>query len=789
MPKIHIFICLSALCLLLSACNPTHYLAKEESFLQKNTYTFPDLDNIEQARQWEYELNSLARQKPNSRLLVVAPFRMWLYMAGARAKNKEARFNQWLLTKAGERPVASDSFLLKRSAISMQNYLRNEGYYTATVEATRGTAMRKFLFLQTKTPEKGRVNHNYTVKLGDLYKIDTVKYDFDNQDMQELLRETKTESFIKKGAAASQKNIENERKRMSRLFKNNGFFYFSPGVIEFEGDSLAGSVVQLSIKIDSAFKYQPLKVHDVKVFTDIHLDIEQKITEFDTIINYKGISFLEKKPFFIHRKILERAFYFEKDGLFKIDEFDKTLKRLRELGVYRFTEIRFEPNKTADSINCVIRLTPAKRMDTRFDFDIRNALADNAGIGGAVAFTFLHKNLFKGAEQFNFTIEPGLEARPFGVGAGVRSLLFRTQAGLLVPRLLVPFKINDGNLRNRANTRFDLNYSYQDLDGNNFKSRIFGLSAGYDWYETNQKRHQYMPLNIAFQNIEASSELINGNQYLQRTFEPRLLVGSNYNFTYNALPKPNGFSWSFKGGLDMAGDIPYLLNKWTSWDGKVFNTPYSQFAKIDTDFRFYKKLTRRTQFAARTAIGIAAPYGKTQQEGNEIPFGKQFSIGGANSIRAWNIRKLGAGSDISLLRQDNEAGYQTGDSKLELSAEYRFDIFEYFKGAVFMDAGNIWNSRSDKTEAHFKLDQFANQLAIGTGFGLRLDFSYFILRADLGWAVRYPYLQKSEYSTTSGDYKSLPNSDGTYWRKSTWDTFFKADWRSPQFNLALGYPF
>lgn len=174
---------------------------------------------------------------------------------------------------------------------------------------------------------------------------------------------------------------------------------------------------------------------------------------------------------------------------------------------------------------------------------------------------------------------------------------------------------------------------------------------------------------------------------------------------------------------------------------------------------------------------------------DEIPFGKQFYIGGANSIRAWNIRKLGAGSDISLLRNDNQAGYQTGDSKIELSSEYRFDVFEYFKGAVFLDAGNIWNSRSDNENAHFKFDNFLQQMAVGTGFGLRLDFSYFILRADLAWAIRYPYRQKSGYSTAAGDYFSEPDESGTYWRKSTFDTFFKADWRSPQFNLALGYPF
>ncbi len=766
--------------------------------LKKNNYNFKDVTNRDELKQWEYELDQYTKQKPNSRTIWM-PIRLWLYSAATYPSRDTSKIRRWAINKGGEAPVISDTFLLQKSAISMRNYFYQQGYFNAKVMCSRDT------FVFDNTRKRGFAAHNYTIKLNQPYTIDSLSVLTNNPEVEDLIRDNTT---LKRGTVISQKNFEHERTNIARLLKNNGYFYVAPSSIAFEGDTLRGlPLSNVRIKIDTMQRYYKYTLHNVKVYGDID---SHNPPDYDTTIYYKGISFYERQHPFLKRKILERFFYFEKGNLFKIDDFDKTLKRLREIGIYKFTEIKFDNADSADTkrIDCTIRLTPAKKWDGGIDFDVRNSVFNNEKINLAVGPSFRNRNTFGGAEQFNILMEVnsdlGVNLATFKGWDAQKDLNFHSQAELILPRLYIPFiAVKDNEVRNRAKTRYAIDYNRQnafnvsDSIETEFRSETFSASAGWDWFEVITKRHQYNPIFIALQNIKVSENLIEGNEFLARSLANQYIIGSNYTFTYTPVSKNKNISWVLKGSLDDSGNLTWLLGKAVGKTIKIDTTPIAQFIRIEPDIRVYRNFNKN-QLAFRFAAGIGIPYGNS--EGSELPFSKQFFVGGANSIRAWNIRRIGPGSSPKVT--DAKSGYQTGDSKLEVSLEYRMPLTQMFKFAAFVDAGNVWSSSSAAAypdKAKFNIETFWDELAVGAGIGLRIDFSYFLLRGDLAWAVRYPYLQRTTFDENNkydDEYIDVTNpsipldirESASHWRQ-----FDIQDWfghlTSPFFNLALNYPF
>jgi outer membrane protein assembly factor BamA len=213
---------------------------------------------------------------------------------------------------------------------------------------------------------------------------------------------------------------------------------------------------------------------------------------------------------------------------------------------------------------------------------------------------------------------------------------------------------------------------------------------------------------------------------------------------------------------------------------EIFNLPYSQYVKGDIDFRYYWQFDLHNKLAARLIMGVGYAYGNS----TTLPYIKQFSIGGSNSIRAFPARSVGPGTynvrtDPNVTTQFID---QRGDIKLEGNIEYRFDIVKILKGALFLDAGNIWlmkadpineeNGGVDRSGGVFHKNTFLNELAVGSGMGLRFDFSFFVLRLDVAFPLRKPYLIDDPWVVDDIDFGSKT------WRKD-----------NLVFNIAIGYPF
>ncbi len=785
--------CLLLFVLFAASCGQLKLLRVNDGqfLLNKNKYTLEDVNNREEIKAWEYELDEYSKQKPNA-LTLWLPVRLWLYNAATYPSKDSSKIRMWALRKGGEPPIISDTTLLRKSAISMRNYLYNKGYFNAKVKYSRDT------MTTDKKRKRGFATHKYSIKLNKIYTIDSLSILANNPELEDLIREHTT---LKHGTPITQKNFETERSNIARLLKNNGYFYIAPSLISFEGDTIKGlPISNVRIKMDTTQRYFKYSLHKVRVFTDIGA---KGTIEYDTIINYKGIDFYENNNSYLKRKILERFFYFNQNSNFKIDDFDKTLKRLREIGIYKFTEIKFDNADSADlkRIDCTIRLTPAKRWDGGFDFDVRNSVFNNQKLNVAFGPSFRNKNTFSGAEQLNLSMEIntdlGLKNETFKNWEVKKDLNFHAQAELILPRLYIPFfNIKDNEVRNRAKTRYSVDYNQQNaynessnssggVDVTEFRSRTFAASAGWDWYETITKRHQFNPIFIASQNISVSDNLIQNNEFLRMSLQNQFIVGSTYAFTYTPPSNNKNISWLFKGGIEESGALSTaigIINKKTI---KVDTTPIAKFLRFEPDVRVYKGLGGGQMLAFRLAGGIGVSFG---EQGSALPFNRQFFVGGANSIRAWNIRRIGPGATPKPV--DAKSGYQTGDSKLEASLEYRIPATKMINFAAFIDAGNVWYSADTPSNLYGKFDikTFHEQLAVGAGLGLRLDFSYFLVRGDFAWALRYPYLQKTTFDNDI--YADLPSNDAD---ASHWRQVKPADlWRhfvSPFFNLALNYPF
>jgi outer membrane translocation and assembly module TamA len=301
---------------------------------------------------------------------------------------------------------------------------------------------------------------------------------------------------------------------------------------------------------------------------------------------------------------------------------------------------------------------------------------------------------------------------------------------------------------------------------------------------TAQQEHELDPFSFSFTKVLSTTDafrlLLLNNPYLRKSFQEQFIIGSNYGYTYNSqIGSVRRSQYYFNGSIQLSGNTLYLVQSLFSGRRSTEENPYtlfgyaySQYSRFTVEGRYFYDFTKKSKLAARVFGGVGLPTGNS----STMPYVKQFFSGGSNSIRAFQARSVGPGS---YRIPDSLAGKafldQSGDIKLEANLEYRFTIISVVKGAFFADAGNVWLSQKNAQYpgGEFILDQFQKQLAVGTGAGLRFDFSFFVLRLDLAFPLRKPYLP-----------------DNQRWVINQID-FGNPSWRSQNLvlNIAIGYPF
>lgn len=709
------------------------------------------------------ELQAIVRPKPNGSFLGLRP-KLFIYKLAGNPK-KQKGFRYWLKTKVGEAPVYFSKVDLEYNKLVLQNHAENNGYFN-----TRSTA--------DSTRHGKKAEAIYTVIPKRQYLIRDIKFPIDSTVLSNTIRNTKDRTLLKKDQGYSLTTIKEERLRIDARLKEKGFYYFAPDYLKVQVDStVADHQVDLIVKVKkeaSKLSQIQYRINDIIVYPNYSINGDSLVATPDAVVKHNDITIIDHEKLFKPR-IFDRTLYFKKGDFYNRTNHNLSLNRLVNLGTFKFVKNEF---KVADTIgnylDAYYYLTPLPKKSIRVEVLAKTNSANYTGTELNVNWS--NRNVFKGAELLTISAFGGLEVQISGLNNGFNVYRFGTEANLVWPRIISPFHFvsSSGFV---PKTKATLGYEFQNRT-KLYSLQTFKGSFGYLWKENERKEHQFNITEITYASPKNVTPLyqeqIAANASLEKVIEKQLIFGPTYSYTYtNTMEKRRKHTFYYKASLDLAGNIAGLATGANLKKGdtiKVFSVPFSQFVKVENEFRHYLKLGGESQLASR----IIAEAGFAYENSNEMPFIKQFFNGGTNSIRAFRARSIGPGSYDGTTNANTFLPDQSGDLKLEFSTEYRAKIYNIVKGALFLDAGNIWllKDNPEKPGAQFS-KAFLKELAVGVGAGLRFDFSFLVLRTDLAFPIRKPYLPEGQRWVL--DQVSFGNSS---WRKE-----------NLVFNLAIGYPF
>ena len=725
--------------------------------------------------------------KPNTKILGMRPG-LWFYYKGDSQKKGLRRF---MRNKLGQTPVYMSDIDNDRIAQTLKAHLINNGFFGSevtsdvTVEGKKGTV--------TYT---ARVQRPYRIRDMSFPRMDTL---FTNIDS------VKKDSYIKTRQRYNLERLKAEQERVEEALENLGFFYFDDRHLIFEADSTVGErQVDLILSLEPGVPEKAkgiYRIGEINVFPDYTLSDDTSSAKADTI-RLDGFNYIDRHKTY-RPETITSVINFRPGKIYRNIDREYTLQHLMSLGSFKFVDIRFQESKE-DSLllNTAIYLTPHLKKSIRGE--VQMVSKSNNFVGPGFTLQFTNRNFLGGSEQFQITANTSYEVQVSSkVPNPLNAFEFGVESGLSIPRIIAPFNIHYPSRRYLPTTEISLGFRVQQRIGF-FRLNSFNLSAGYTWRENTLKTHELYPVDISYVQLGGRSSefenLLRRNRYLARSFENQFIIGSRYSYTLNTQlneERQSEFSeqefdrshFYFNGKVDVAGNLMNLLqstfDKGKEEDStKIFGAPYSQFVRGEIDVRYYYSFDKKNKLATRLVLGTGYAY----RNSTTMPYIKQFSIGGSNSIRAFPARTIGPGT-FNINNEppptgspENGPGQNTrffidqrADMKLEGNAEFRFDIVSFLKGALFVDAGNIWLIRDDRDRpgGTFRKNEFLKELAVGTGFGLRMDFNFFVLRFDLAFPLRKPWYPEKER-----------------WVVDEID-FTDPSWRSDNLilNIAIGYPF
>lgn len=783
--KISIFL---VLLIALSSCSTRKYLNPGDVLLKSNKIEVLGDKPIESKIRISEQLSILYRQKPNRNWLLLIP-REYLHYYVQTRKNKDSWFIK-SLAKPSETPALLDTALCNLTQQNITNYLYNQGYFYARC-AYNISIKRQYATV------------TYLVNPGEQFYINDIQFSADDKSIEELINQHQDASFLVLGEPLDFSVFQKEKARISELIFNNGYAEFNPIYIQTLDVDTFGLKCNVRLHIsnpEGRSDHPRYTVNRIVVdpfyFPGDTLDsIEQ---EYDSI-KFKVLPYYQ----FVKPKVLASKISFRPGmiaGKYLIDE---SYSQLNRLGIYRFVNIEAKID-TLDKlkINYNIQCSPMKKwvFDFGADFNYTSVKALSQTLFGISGFVNLkNRNLFKRAESFSTKLEVGTELPLFDFKR-YNSLSVHYSNELSLPsfyditgswgiaknswKLITKLSADPKPLPNKPDSRTNMRIGidYEKLDSL-YSYISLNANIEYDWWIKRRKRISLHTLGFSLylpETEEKFDTLLKDNPFLANSFKGRRLFTSyfldNLTFYYQSRVL-NNKQHLFIGNLNLSGIEVHAANKIYNALASKKDTfslgefEFSKFIKTEIDYRFHYAFSDKSKLASRIAFGIATPFGAS----NTVPYIKQFYSGGPQSLRAWNIRELGPGAKLPDKSLSRPIYYSSGDIKLEANVEYRFDIVWRFKGAIFLDAGNIWllpDEGLTKQQGAFS-ETFYEDLAIGTGLGLRIDMSYFLFRVDVGFRLRNPYEENGSHWIFS---EKNPVSVKNLFNNST-------------LHLALDYPF
>ena len=691
---------------------------------------------------------------PNKRFLKVR-WGLRLYNLFYTEKKKGLWF--WLREKLGKPPVVFDEKIVGQTEQLLENRAVNNGFFHTKV---RSEIIRK----------KQKAKVKYTVEVEPPFRLDTIVNGIADSLIRRLIVASEDSSLLKPGKPYQLDFIKLERTRIEMVLKKNGFYFFQDDYLKYLADTTYGEPkirLELVIKEDaSPENLKPQTIHRIFVFPDY----SESAKTVDTL-NQNGLTILHTE-LLLRPSELDYAILFETGKLYNLEAHQTTLQRLSALQMYQFINVQFERAPEADTLlNVFVYLTPRKKSTAEgaAGFSVK----PSAYFGPELSLTFTNRNLFRSAEQLKVKMTGNFN---FPLAANIVSYNEQEIEGQLSkPRMMTPFPKISQSDRLIGRTRLNLKYSRQkvrlpmidskallEMEGFNellallnadstFAPFIalnnFNIGYGYQWRKRQDIQHELNPFQVIFQNpvyevpelkrLILTVGLLSASQEVVLNLERMVIFKPDYIFLFDSRLKKlktNNFFYR--------GRSAFSANRVLSSTSVIpKNLLEGQFLQLENDFRYFRQLSIKQVLAFRLAGALAIPFNTDAV----LPFTDLYTVGGPNSIRAFPPRQLGPGS----VPPSNETFFftGTGDVRLESSVEFRQKLTNLFELGFFADAGNVWLLRSGSGGSDlskFYTDKFYRQIALGTGFGLRLDFEVLLLRLDLAFPLTLPWRPEGE---------------------------------------------
>jgi outer membrane protein insertion porin family len=741
-----------------SSCTGLKHVDSGDPLLAKSAIEYHGKVNSSHAQDIRYEIADVNVPRPNGKFLWMRPALAIYNLMGKPKKEKGVK--QWIRKNLGRSPVRFSDVNPDNISAVMENRLFNYGYFYPTV---------KF-----ETHQKKKIIEiKYNIFPGVNYVFDSVAFPEKGKPVAHEISETLQGTLIRKGNPYELNVLMSELERIERSMKDSGYYYFDKKNLKFRADTASGNhKVKLNLKLQPDFPAnaaEKMHIGDVVIHDDYTLDKYHP----DTLI-MDGITYLaagaKTRP-----EIVVNEIKLKEGELYSRLLHLRSLNHLTSLGIYKFVNTNFIRDSTRNILHAHYFLTPQKKNS--LSAEINAVSKTNNYVGPGINLNWRNRNLFRGAETLLVNLTGSFEVQ-VGADSINTSLELGLDVGLEIPRL-VPIKFRRLNPEFIPVTNIKV--------GTTFYRRVelytlasFYSLFGYRWKQSWLISHNLKLIDVSYNRLidqtQAFREYLEANPIVKRSFEEQFIIGIGYDFYFDNQVRGRKNSYFVNVSLESAGNIPSAIFSATNAKTdepveqyKIFGVPYSQFFKVKTEVRHYFRINRNSQFVTRGVIGSGLPYGNS----DVIPYSRQFFAGGTNDIRAFVSRTVGPGSynpPVTNLGVD-----QTGDIKLAANIEYRFSFTRVLKGAIFMDAGNVWlkNEDPERSGGSFEWNRFYKEIALGGGVGLRVDVEFVVFRVDLAWAVYKPNL-------TEGDRWVIRdfNPFGSSWRKE-----------NTLLNIAIGYPF
>lgn len=720
------------------------------------------------------EIEAALATEPNGSLFgssyytVPWSWHLWVYNKYA---GKESAFAKWMTKSFGKAPVLMSHVNPALRSSVARSVLRNNGFFRGDVT---------YELVPQKNPKKCKIG--YTIHLDSLFTLDSVSYVKFPAPIQALIDSTHEESLIKSQSPFSINHLDAERARISTLLRNNGYYYYNSSYASYLADTFAvDNKAQLRFQLadgvpDAALRKWYIGKLDVNFRKTAREQLSDSLQRHYLTIHFNG----KKSP--IRPSVVLRNLRLRPRQEFSYEKYMESASKINATGVFSSTDFQFTPRTDGDTLDLKLNCT----FDKPYDFYIEgNMIGRTSGRYGPEAKIGLtRRNAFRAGEKVDVNLHGSYEWQK-SANSNMNSYQYGADVSIEFPRIIAPF-YNSDRIRRDKNGRpirrrfFSSPTTFAKVSSDvvrrpeYYKMHIVSGEWTYRWQSSANSRHEFSPLTLKYQYMNNHTarfdSIVTNNPYLSATMEDCFTPKMRYTYMYTSpATKRHSIRWEFT--VEESGN---LLSLWDYIGGHDFNekgktlfkTPYSQFLRFETDFTKTWTLTPTSRVVGHLNGGVIYNYGNSK----EAPYSEYFYAGGANTIRAFGVREIGPGAfdGTGLGRQ---MGYliQNGEVKLVGNLEYRTRLFGDLNGAVFLDAGNVWDFTDEFVEdGGFpkSVKDFVKQTALGTGVGIRYDMGFLVIRLDWGLAIHCPY------ETGKSGYFNVPSFKNAH-----------------TLHFAIGYPF